>query len=133
MFDKDHSLDYTLILSYMIEKLDKEDYENNSLPLIREASLQYSSSEPSIKVQSAVESPLCMYDIETENQVTDNMASKWKSHAEACSILYLIIPKELEQIAEEACKKVELKNYKIIPFQFIKNGPNRDVMIDFPQ
>lgn len=123
--------DYSLVLTNLIEELDKDRYKNNSLPLKRLTSSTYSSSSPSIQVQISETAPLVIYDIEVGDSITEVIISKWKDHAKKCQYIYLIVPEELKRVAEFACAK-EFNNYIVIPYRFIKTGNNRNVIIQFP-
>ena len=123
--------DYYLVLTNLIEELDKEGYKNNSLPARRIASPVNSVSVPSIQIQTSEKAPLVIYDIEIGRKISDEMMRKWKDHASKCGFFYLIVPEEIKEMVDSACAK-ELFNYIIIPFRFTREGPNRNVVFQFP-
>lgn len=125
------SNDYLLVLINLIDELDKEKYNKNSLPLKRTVSSNYSLVKPSVQVQTSEDAPLIIYDIEIEIEISKEMIDKWKRNAALCSFMYLIVREEISKLVEDVCAR-ELNNYMVIPFRFEKDGNNRNVLIEFP-
>lgn len=120
--------DYSLVFMNLVKLLGNED---NSLHLVRYTCSEYSITEPSIQ-SSTIENPLIIYDIEVNQEITDEIVQKWISHSSKCTFLYIIIPQILKTKAETICVNENINNCLLIPFQFHKNGSNRNVEIIFP-
>jgi hypothetical protein len=126
------SRDYSLVLVNLIEQLDKRKYQNNnSLPMKRIASSAYSATEPAIQVQTEDNTTLDIFDIELEKEISELITKKWKLHASNCRFIFLVVPTEMKDKAEEFCAR-ELSSYLVIPFSFIEKGFNRNVEFYFP-